>query len=99
MVAENGVAGLETYIDLRDQIRLVLTDIIMPVMSGIEMALKIVELDNQAKILLMSGYNDSVIESQARSRFPFIRKPFIHHVLIEKIRWIVGTGEAASATE
>jgi len=69
VVAENGVAGLESFIDLRDEICLVLADIIMPVMSGVEMAVKILELDKDAKIVLMSGYSDSVIEIEGRARY------------------------------
>ena len=98
VVAENGVAGLETFIDLRDEICLVLADIIMPVMTGLEMAGKILETDKHAKIVLMSGYSDSVIELEGRNRFPFIRKPFIHAVLIDRIQSIVGDSEAASSS-
>jgi DNA-binding NtrC family response regulator len=99
VVAENGVAGLETFLDLRDEICLVLADIIMPIMSGIEMADKILEIDKHAKIVLMSGYSDSVIESEGRSRFPFIRKPFIHAVLIERIRSLVDCDSASSSAD
>ena len=98
VVAENGVAGLETFIDLRDEICLVLADIIMPGMSGIEMSEKILQIDKHAKIVLMSGYSDSVIEMEGRSRFPFIRKPFIHAVLIDRIQSIVGNCNSASSS-
>jgi two-component system cell cycle sensor histidine kinase/response regulator CckA len=98
VVAENGVAGLETFIDLRDEICLVLADIIMPVMSGIEMSEKILQIDKHAKILLMSGYSDSVIELEGRNRFPFIRKPFIHAVLIDRIHSLVGDCNSASSS-
>jgi two-component system cell cycle sensor histidine kinase/response regulator CckA len=97
VVAENGVAGLETFLDLREEICLVLADIIMPVMSGVELAAKILEIDKHAKLILMSGYSDSVIELEGRTRFPFIRKPFIHAVLIERIRAIVGDCNSQSA--
>ena len=38
VVAENGAAGLETFMQLKDEICLVLSDIIMPAVSGIDMA-------------------------------------------------------------
>ncbi len=98
VVAENGVAGLETFIDMRDEICLVLADIIMPVMTGVEMAHKILEIDKHTNIVLMSGYSDSVIETEGRNHFPFIRKPFIHAMLIERIRSIVGNCDAASSS-
>src|SRR3954453_21878435 len=85
-VAENGAAGLEVFIQLKDEICLVLADIIMPAVGGIEMAESILRINPQAKILLMSGYSDEVIERQGRNRYPFVRKPFIHSILIEKIR-------------
>jgi len=99
VVAENGVAGLQTFLDLREEICLVLADIIMPVMSGLELAAKILELDKHAKVILMSGYSDSVIELEGRTRFPFIRKPFIHAVLIERIRATVGDCNSQSASQ
>src|SRR5213078_3771655 len=67
VIAENGAAGLETFMELRDEICLVLSDIIMPAVNGIDMAESILQIDPQAKILLMSGYSDSVIEFQGRN--------------------------------
>jgi hypothetical protein len=48
----------------------------------------------------MSGYSNEVIELQGRNRFPFIRKPFIYSMLVDKIRAILGTAadSASSAT-
>ena len=97
-VAENGAAGLETFMELKDEICLVLSDIIMPAVNGIEMAESILQIQPDAKILLMSGYSDTVIEQQGRVRFPFIRKPFIYTVLVERIRTIVAATEAAASS-
>ena len=100
VVAENGAAGLETFIQLKDEICLVLADIVMPAMNGIEMAEGILRMEPTTKILLMSGYSNEIIELHGRNRFPFIRKPFLHRMLIEKIRSVVGTNTdtATSAT-
>ena len=97
VVAENGAAGLETFLQLKDQICLVLSDIIMPAVNGLELAERILQIDPQVKILLMSGYSDSVLELQGRNRFPFIRKPFIYTVLIETIQSLVPTSDAAAS--
>lgn len=100
VVAENGAAGLEAFVELKDEICLILSDIIMPAVNGLHMAESILEIEPKAKFLMMSGYSDEVIERQGRNRFPFIRKPFIHSILIGKIRSIAGTeaDAAASAT-
>jgi two-component system cell cycle sensor histidine kinase/response regulator CckA len=86
VVAENGAAGLDSYIGLKDQICLVIADVIMPVMTGTEMVTEILKIDPEMKILLMSGYSDSVIEMDSRKRFPFIRKPFLPDDLTRKIK-------------
>ena len=97
VVAENGAAGLEAFIQLKDEICLVLSDIIMPAVNGLDMAESIRQLAPETKILLMSGYSDEVIERQGRNRFAFIRKPFIHAVLIDKIRSVIGTDADAAS--
>jgi DNA-binding NtrC family response regulator len=97
-VAENGAAGMETFMQLKDEICLVLSDIVMPAMNGIAMAESILQISPLTKILLMSGYSDDVIEVQGRNRFPFIRKPFIFGMLIQKIRSIVGPSADAAVS-
>ena len=98
-LAENGIAGFDAFVQLKDEICLVLADIIMPIIDGIDMAERILQIDPQMKILLMSGCGDVVLNSKGANAFPLIRKPFIHSVLIAKIRSILGTSaNAASAT-
>jgi two-component system cell cycle sensor histidine kinase/response regulator CckA len=89
-VAENGVAGLECYVAMKDEICLVLSDIMMPISTGVELADKIREREPDAKILLMSGYSDNELVKDAQNRYPFIRKPFLPDELIRKIRFVLG---------
>jgi DNA-binding NtrC family response regulator len=96
-VAENGAAGLDSFMEMKDEVCLVLSDIVMPAVNGLDMAASILQVNADVKIVLMSGYSDSVIEQQGRNRFPFIRKPFIYRVLIERIQSIVGASDAAAA--
>jgi DNA-binding NtrC family response regulator len=94
-VAEDGAAALETFLRLRNEVCLVLADIVMPVMNGIDMAETILLLDPQTKILLMSAYSDDAMMRQVRrSGFPLIEKPFSFAKLIEKIRSMVATHDA-----
>ena len=96
-VAGNGAAGLEAFARLKDEVCLVLSDIIMPMMNGIEMADRILRVEPATKILLMSGYGDEVIGRKVRKRFPLIRKPFNYGALVEKIRSIVRVEEEVLA--
>ena len=95
-VAENGAAGVECYVRLKDEICLVLADLMMTSMNGLEMAKRILVIDPNTKILLMSGYSDSVLQTQEPSlRLPFIRKPFLSVELIQKIRFMLGVTATA----
>jgi DNA-binding NtrC family response regulator len=98
IVAENGAAGLEAFLQLKDEICLVLADIIMPAVNGIAMVESILQIAPDTNILLMSGYSDDVIELQGRQRFPFIRKPFIFAMLSQKIRSVIEPSADAAAS-
>ncbi|MBP3359778.1 MAG: response regulator [Clostridia bacterium] len=54
--AGDGRSALENILKLKPDV--VITDIKMPVMDGIEMAKKIYEMEPQIKIIFISGYND-----------------------------------------
>lgn len=75
LTATNGVEGLEVFKTNRSNIDLVITDIVMPHMGGIEMSQKMERLSPDIRVLLMSGY------AQNQDLFPsavvgFLNKPF-----------------------
>lgn len=97
-VAENGAAGLEAFMRLRDDVCLVLADVVMPgKINGIEMAVKILAIAPDMKILVMSGYSDEILEVEGHSRLPLIRKPFLPDALMRKIRLVLGTPDSAAS--
>jgi DNA-binding NtrC family response regulator len=55
VVAENGAAGLEVFMHLRDEICLFLSDIVMPAVNGIDMTASILQIAPQAKIFSCPG--------------------------------------------
>ena len=70
------------------QIDLLLTDIMMPIMNGVDLAKQFVALYPEAKVLFMSGY---ICPSMAHYGIPdsehaFVQKPFTPKTLITKIR-------------
>jgi two-component system, cell cycle sensor histidine kinase and response regulator CckA len=90
VVASDGASGLDIFREFHDQICLVLTDVVMPNQSGLEMAELILEIEPHARIVFMSGYSDAALEVQARTKFPFIRKPFLASDLLRKIQETLG---------
>jgi two-component system, cell cycle sensor histidine kinase and response regulator CckA len=92
VVAQNGAQGLKLYQDLRGQIGLVLADLAMPVLGGLELSDQICAIDPAARILLMSGYSERLVGDPSQLRFPFIRKPFLPQDLVRKVREVMGCG-------
>jgi two-component system, cell cycle sensor histidine kinase and response regulator CckA len=64
-------------------IDLVLTDVVMPVMKGTELAPHVEAISPQTKVLLMSAY---VLSEVSASRRPFLAKPFTASALAQKVR-------------
>jgi DNA-binding NtrC family response regulator len=52
--AENGAAGLESFMELKDEVCLVLSDVILPVMNGLDMVERILRVKPELKILLIA---------------------------------------------
>ena len=94
-VAENGLAGLECFLSAADEICLVLADIVMPIMGGVEMAEKIVHYRPDVGILLITGYTSRVVGEDTAYRFPVIHKPFLAEDLIRKVQGLLQTGAGA----
>ncbi|MBZ0287629.1 MAG: response regulator, partial [Anaerolineae bacterium] len=61
-VASDGREGLARANECLDPIDLLVTDVIMPDMSGAELARKLVELKPATKVLFVSGYTDGALE-------------------------------------
>lgn len=73
------------------QIDLLLTDVVMPEMSGKELAVGIAECCPKTGILFMSGYTDNAIVHQGviDEGSHFVQKPFQTDVLLRKVREVL----------
>jgi PAS domain S-box-containing protein len=66
---------------------LVITDVVMPEMSGFTLAKVLAEMAPGIRVLFMSGYTDQVLADRGElsQDDPFIRKPFGNDRLIDKV--------------
>ncbi|MBK5100800.1 MAG: response regulator [Desulfobacteraceae bacterium] len=84
--AENGKEGLEIFD--REDIKLVLTDIKMPVMDGIELLKKVKRSGKQAEVIVITGHGDmdSAIAALRYGASDFITKPVRDEALMLAIQ-------------
>lgn len=69
------------------QIDLLLTDLVMPQMSGRALADRIWERNPSMRVLFMSGYADEVLTGGTlEHRAAFLEKPFSGNDLAQKVR-------------
>lgn len=78
-------------------IHLLLTDIVMPGMSGQELARKLCQGRPALKVLFMSGYaGDAVGRAVGHPAEALIQKPFTGEVLMAKLREVLAPAETAA---
>jgi YesN/AraC family two-component response regulator len=75
-------------------IHLLLTDMIMPQMNGLELAGKLSAIHPKLKCLFMSGYTADVVspDTIADNGTHFIQKPFSREELCSKVREVLSAG-------
>jgi nitrogen-specific signal transduction histidine kinase/CheY-like chemotaxis protein len=89
--AADGYEALRILEHHSEPVHLLLTDVIMPLMSGRELAKRVQSVKPATKVVYMSGYTDDTL---AFHGFPqpntgFIQKPFTVTVLAEKVRRVL----------
>ena len=88
ITAENGEQALNYYKKNGDGIDLLLTDVIMPVMSGKELSNKLRKINKELKILFFSGYTDNAIVHHGvlDKEVNFLQKPYSNVELAKKVK-------------
>ncbi|HUQ47371.1 MAG TPA: response regulator [Gemmatimonadaceae bacterium] len=95
--ATNGVEGLEALERPTRQVDVVLTDLMMPRMSGIELSERVAELYPDMPVLLISGYADVEMNGTGHlhTSRQFLEKPFTAAALLAFVRnAVAGVGAA-----
>ena len=79
-----------------DPIQLLFSDVVMPQMSGPELAVRLASLQPEMKVLFMSGYTDNpvVLHGIIDADMPFLHKPFTPAGLTEKVREVLAKTKA-----
>jgi two-component system cell cycle sensor histidine kinase/response regulator CckA len=90
--ASGAEEALRIYEENRDSVDLLLTDVVMPGMSGQELAERVGAAGSAPPIVFMSGYTDDAArsESPAGTAHTMLQKPFTPDTLLRTVREALG---------
>lgn len=94
LAAESGDEALKTLSQCEQPIALVVTDLVMPGMTGRELADQIATVRPDLPMLFMSGYSDEIATRQGvlGKEAAYLQKPFSPRALAEKVSEILHGG-------
>jgi CheY-like chemotaxis protein len=97
--ANGGPQALSMVAEFEGSIDLMLTDVIMPQMSGRQLAQRMAASHPDMKVVFMSGYSDNLLSSRQvlDPRHVLLQKPIPLASLAKRLREILERGGIASA--
>jgi PAS domain S-box-containing protein len=97
--ARNGAEALEIGRRYAHSIHLLVTDVVMPKMSGRELAEHLVTIHRETRVLYMSGYTDGAIGQHGvlDPETELLQKPFTFDALAQKVRKVLDAPAATVA--
>ncbi len=89
--AKNGEEAIQIFEKNQSDVKLLLSDVIMPGINGKELSERIISINTDIKFLLMSGYTDdsTVLIDMLKGGIPFLQKPVIPDKLTKKVREVL----------
>ena len=97
LAAKDGAEAFEIFRQHAAEIQLIVTDLMMPRMDGLELKQNIVALRPDVKFLFMSGYAEHIVDQHRGSLegCAFLAKPFLPEELANKVSGLL-SGDAAA---
>lgn len=88
IAAENGAEALSIVENTKERIDLLITDVVMPLMNGSELARRICSTHPEVKVLFTSGYADDLLGRHGvlTEEVHYIGKPYTPEALAQKVR-------------
>ncbi|MCF6266084.1 MAG: sigma-54 dependent transcriptional regulator [Desulfuromusa sp.] len=85
VVAQNGKVGMEKL--QKDSFSVVISDLKMPIMGGIEVLKTISVLQPNVPVIIITGFAtvDSAVDAMKNGAFEYLTKPFLPDQIVEKV--------------
>ena len=86
--ATDGEEAIRKFVEHKNEVELVILDVVMPKMNGKEVYQEICRLKDNIPVLFSSGYNADIINKKGvlGEGMNFICKPMTPHDLLAKVR-------------
>ena len=92
IIARSGAEALDVYGQLSEPVDLLLADVVMPGMSGRDLAAEFDSLCPRARVLLMSGHAGQLARCQGSGYgTTYLAKPFSVRTLLKRVREVLDT--------
>ncbi|QVL34200.1 response regulator [Telmatocola sphagniphila] len=97
--AEDGEDALKVASEHHGSIQMLVTDVVMPRLSGRELANRLVKIRRDIKVLFVSGYtDDELLRSDiSEANYKFLQKPYTPKLLAGKIRELLDQSDKVTA--
>jgi CheY-like chemotaxis protein len=97
LVAEDGEKALRLAHDHKGVIDLVVTDVVMPGLNGVQLVQQLLKTRPNLRAIYMSGYTEETVGHHGveAEREAFLAKPFMTDLLLRKVRAVLDAGKAA----
>ncbi|MBJ22457.1 MAG: hypothetical protein CL933_23860 [Deltaproteobacteria bacterium] len=88
LTAANADDAFRICDEVGEGLDLIITDLVLPGLSGFNLSLAIQKRLPEIKVLLVSGFDNGILEPGNRS-LPFLQKPFTRASLLSKVREVM----------
>jgi len=91
--ANSGEAALKLFETIEDELDLLISDVVMPIMDGPTLVRKIRKTNSRLKVIFISGYAEDAFEkTPGEDDFHFLPKPFSLKQLAEQVKEVLDGG-------
>ena len=95
LTADSGESALDQSKTFKGQIHLLLTDVMMPSMNGVDLANQITAQRPEIKVVIMSGFTGDIL--LPNQEWHYIPKPFTPSQLITLVNRLIAPPESGFA--
>jgi CheY-like chemotaxis protein len=91
-VRTSSIETLEAFRAAPDRFDLVITDMTMPNMTGVQLTQKLIEIRSDIPVIICTGFSEKISEHKASTMGirGYVMKPVIRSELAKKIREVLG---------